>query len=197
MTRRYGIDTSVLVRLLTGDPEKDFQRRHCASGASVRDLPLRNLGHRQPTAATSYPAAAIAQSPVMLTSVEAVKLALPAFVLPYAFMANFAFLTIGTATEVTLTVFFAVCSMIAMGMAVQAYCFRNLDPVTPLVFLAVSLDLIVPWAHQPGIGVAWTAWEWCRAETRAGDLGSVLCLSFPNPPGSVEDGCRMNKCRVR
>ena len=25
MIRRYGIDTSVLVRLLTGDPEKDFQ----------------------------------------------------------------------------------------------------------------------------------------------------------------------------
>ena len=24
MIRRYGIDTSVLVRLLTGDPEKDF-----------------------------------------------------------------------------------------------------------------------------------------------------------------------------
>ena len=30
MIRRYGIDTSVLVRLLTGDPEKDFQ--HCVSG---------------------------------------------------------------------------------------------------------------------------------------------------------------------
>ena len=29
MIRRYGIDTSVLVRLLTGDPEKDFQ--HCVS----------------------------------------------------------------------------------------------------------------------------------------------------------------------
>ena len=30
MIRRYGIDTSVLVRLLTGDPEKDFQ--YCVSG---------------------------------------------------------------------------------------------------------------------------------------------------------------------
>ena len=29
MIRRYGIDTSVLVRLLTGDPEKDFQ--YCVS----------------------------------------------------------------------------------------------------------------------------------------------------------------------
>ena len=29
MTRRFGIDTSVLVRLLTGDPEKDFE--YCVS----------------------------------------------------------------------------------------------------------------------------------------------------------------------
>ena len=29
MIRRYGIDTSVLVRLLTGDPEKDFE--YCVS----------------------------------------------------------------------------------------------------------------------------------------------------------------------
>ena len=29
MIRLYGIDSSVLVRLLTGDPEKDFQ--HCVS----------------------------------------------------------------------------------------------------------------------------------------------------------------------
>lgn len=29
MIRRYGIDTSVLVRLLTGDPEKDF--KYCVS----------------------------------------------------------------------------------------------------------------------------------------------------------------------
>ena len=26
MTRAYGIDTSVLVRLVTGEPEPDFQR---------------------------------------------------------------------------------------------------------------------------------------------------------------------------
>ena len=26
MTRRYGIDTSILVRLLTGDPESEFER---------------------------------------------------------------------------------------------------------------------------------------------------------------------------
>ena len=79
-----------------------------------------------PTAPTSYAAAAIAQSPVVATSVEAVKLALPAFVLPYAFVANSALLTIGTPLDVTVTVFFAVCSMVAMGIAVQGYCFMRL-----------------------------------------------------------------------
>ncbi len=124
-----------------------------------------------PTAPTSYAAAAIAQAPVVPTSIEAVKLALPAFVLPYAFVANSALLTIGTAAEVTVTVFFAVCSMVAMGMAVQGYCFRNLDPVTRLLFLAASLGMITPWVQWNLIslvlGAAWTAWEWHRSQPRA------------------------------
>lgn len=33
MTRRYGIDTSVLVRLLTGEPAKEFE--HCVNGLRV------------------------------------------------------------------------------------------------------------------------------------------------------------------
>lgn len=33
MTRRFGIDTSILVRLLTGEPEADFA--HCVSGLRV------------------------------------------------------------------------------------------------------------------------------------------------------------------
>ena len=128
-----------------------------------------------PTAPTSYAAAAIAQAPVVPTSIEAVKLALPAFVLPYAFVANSALLTIGTATEVTVTVFFAVCSMVAMGMAVQGYCFRNLDPITRLLFLAASLGMITPWVQWNLIslvlGAAWTAWEWYRSQPRVAVAG--------------------------
>ena len=128
-----------------------------------------------PTAPTSYAAAAIAQAPVVPTSIEAVKLALPAFVLPYAFVANSALLTIGTAAEVTVTVFFAVCSMVAMGMAVQGYCFRNLDPVTRLLFLAASLGMITPWVQWNLIslvlGAAWTAWEWYRSQPRVAVAG--------------------------
>ena len=123
-----------------------------------------------PTAPTSYAAAAIAQAPVVATSVEAVKLALPAFVLPYAFVANSALLTIGTAAEVTVTVFFAVCSMIAMGMAVQGYCFRNLDPVTRVLLLGASLGLVTPWLQwnlaSLVLGVALTAWEWYCSQPR-------------------------------
>lgn len=123
-----------------------------------------------PTAPTSYAAAAIAQSPVVPTSVEAVKLALPAFVLPYAFVANSALLTIGGAGEVTVTVAFAVCSMVAMGMAVQGYCFRNLDGITRLLFLAASLGMVTPWLQWNivglVVGLALTGWEWMRARRR-------------------------------
>ncbi len=123
-----------------------------------------------PTAPTSYAAAAIAQSPVVPTSIEAVKLALPAFVLPYAFVANSALITIGNAVEVTVTVAFAVLSMIAMGMAVQGYCFRNLDGITRLLFLAASLGMVTPWLQWNivglVVGLALTGWEWMRARAR-------------------------------
>ena len=125
-----------------------------------------------PTAPTSYAAAAIAQSPVVPTSIEAVKLALPAFVLPYAFVANSALITIGGAMEVTVTIIFAVLSMIAMGMAVQGYCYRNLDPVTRLLFLAASLGMVTPWLQWNvvglAVGAALTGWEWYRAGRRMG-----------------------------
>ena len=123
-----------------------------------------------PTAPTSYAAAAIAQSPVVPTSIEAVKLALPAFVLPYAFVANSALITIGNAWDVTVTIIFAVLSMIAMGMAVQGYCFRNLDPVFRLLFLAASLGMVTPWLQWNVVGLvmglALTGWEWMRARGR-------------------------------
>ena len=32
-------------------------------------------------------------------------------------------------------------------MAVHSYCFRNFDPTTRLLFLAVSLDMITPWVQ--------------------------------------------------
>ena len=128
-----------------------------------------------PTAPTSYAAAAIAQSPVVPTSIEAVKLALPAFVLPYAFVANSALITIGSALEVTVTVAFAVLSMIAMGMAVQGYCFRNLDAVTRLLFLAASLGMVTPWLQWNVVGLvvglALLGWEWMRARGRVATAG--------------------------
>ena len=129
-----------------------------------------------PTAPTSYAAAAIAQSPVVPTSIEAVKLALPAFVLPYAFVANSALITIGNAWDVTVTVIFAVLSMIAMGMAVQGYCYRNLDPITRLLFLGVSLGMITPWIqwNVTGlvVGLLLMGWEWFRMKRRMAAAGT-------------------------
>lgn len=42
MTRRFGIDASILVRLLTGEPEADFAL--CASKLQARDLVQRHYG---------------------------------------------------------------------------------------------------------------------------------------------------------
>ena len=85
-------------------------------------------------------------------------------------MANSALLTIGAPLEVTVTVFFAVCSMVAMGIAVQGYCFMRLDVVSCLLFLAVSLGLVAPalqWnAASLVLGAALGFYCWFRSRPR-------------------------------
>ena len=104
---------------------------------------------------------------------EAVTLTLSA----YAFLANSALVTIGTVTEVTLTVFFAVCSMVAMGTAVEGYCFRKLDPVTRVLFLAASMGLVLPCVQwklaslDPGVVMTVLAWYRARPSVAVAVLG--------------------------
>jgi TRAP transporter 4TM/12TM fusion protein len=97
-----------------------------------------------PTAPTSYAAAAIAGAPIMPTAIEAMKLALPAFILPFLFVYDASLLMIGTPLKIAASVAFAIAGVTAMGMAVQNYCFAPMDLGKRALFFLCGLALIGP-----------------------------------------------------
>lgn len=98
-----------------------------------------------PTAPTSYAAAALAHSPVMPTALEAMKLALPAFILPYMFVAKGSLLLIGPLLDVVVTVVFAIAGIVAMAIALQNYAFAAMNFAKRFTFFLCGLALIGPW----------------------------------------------------
>ena len=108
-----------------------------------------------PTAPTSYAAAAIARSPIMPTAIEAMKLALPAFLLPYMFVVDPSLLLIGSAGKVAFGIVFALGGVISMSMAIQNFAFVHLDPVRRILFLAAGIGMIGPnlYWQIPGVVV--------------------------------------------
>jgi len=105
-----------------------------------------------PTAPTSYAAAAIARSPIMPTAIEAMKLALPAFLLPFMFVVDPSLLLIGSAGKVTVGIIFALGGIVSMAIAIQNYAFVPLDPVKRILFFVAGIGLIGPtlYWHIPG-----------------------------------------------
>ena len=97
-----------------------------------------------PTAPTTYAAAAIARSPIMPTAIEAMKLALPAFILPYMFVANISLLMVGSPATVAATAAFALAGIIAMAIALQNYAFAPMNPAKRAIFFLSGLALIGP-----------------------------------------------------
>lgn len=109
-----------------------------------------------PTAPTTYAAAAIARSPIIPTAIEAMKLALPAFILPYMFILDPSLLLIGSAPQVAVGTVFALAGVIAMALAVQDYAFAPLTLLKRALFFLGGLLMIGPtlYWHVPGVLVA-------------------------------------------
>jgi TRAP-type uncharacterized transport system fused permease subunit len=107
-----------------------------------------------PTAPTSYAAAAIASAPVMATALEAMKLALPAFLLPFLFVYDPSLLMIGPDWRVAVSVVLALGGVVAMGMAVQNYCFAALSVANRLLLFLCGVALIGPRLTWNLVGLA-------------------------------------------
>ena len=94
----------------------------------------------------AYAGSAIARSNPLKTGVQATKLAIAAFIIPYVFALNPALLVIpasGPLEIITVTIT-AFAGMFGVAIAVEGYMYANVNPILRLVALAGGLMLIIP-----------------------------------------------------
>ncbi|MBQ2004214.1 MAG: TRAP transporter large permease subunit, partial [Peptococcaceae bacterium] len=99
-----------------------------------------------PVALAAYAGSAIARSNPLKTGVQATKLAIAAFIIPYVFALNPALLVIpanGPLEIITVTIT-AFVGMFGVAIAVEGYVFANVNPILRIAALAGGLMLIIP-----------------------------------------------------
>ncbi len=110
-----------------------------------------------PVALAAYAGSAIAKSDPMRTALNASKLAIGAFLIPYIFCLNPAMLLIDTnVPEFIMIIITSVIGMFAISAALEGYMVSNLNPVFRIVLAAAGLMLIYPGTVTDIIGIAIT-----------------------------------------
>ena len=110
-----------------------------------------------PVALAAYAGSAIAKSDPMRTALNASKLAIGAFLIPYIFCLNPAMLLIDTnVLEFVLIIITSVIGMFAISAAIEGYMFTTLNPVFRIALAAAGLMLIYPGTVTDIIGIAIT-----------------------------------------
>ena len=98
-----------------------------------------------PVALAAYAGSAIAKSKPMMTAVEATKLAIAAFIVPYIFALNPSMLFINTTpVEVVLICITAVMGIFGVAAALNGFLFCRINPLLRIVILAGGLLLMIP-----------------------------------------------------
>ena len=111
-----------------------------------------------PVALAAYAGAAIAKSDPMKTGINASKLAIAAFLIPYMFCLNPAMLLIDTTVaEFVIIIITSVIGMFAIAAALEGYMLANLNPLLRIVLAAAGLCLIYPGTVTDIIGIVVTA----------------------------------------
>ena len=111
-----------------------------------------------PVALAAYAGSAIAKSDPMRTALNASKLAIAAFLIPYMFCLNPAMLLIDTtAAEFVVIIITSVIGMYAISAALEGYMLTNINPVMRVILLAAGLMLIYPGTVTDIIGTVITA----------------------------------------
>ena len=108
-----------------------------------------------PVALAAYAGSAIAKSNPMKTAVNASKLAVAVFIVPYVFCYNPSMLLIDTTplavVQIAVTSFIGIFGVAA---ALEGYCFAHMNPVMRIVIAAGGLLLIIPGAVSDLLGLA-------------------------------------------
>ena len=106
-----------------------------------------------PVALAAYAGSAIAKSNPMKTGVQATKLAIAAFIIPYVFAINPAMMFIDTnAMEVILIIATSVIGLFGVSTALEGYLLTNLNPVLRIAAAVGGLALIVPGSMTDVVG---------------------------------------------
>ncbi len=97
-----------------------------------------------PVCLATYAAASIAGSNLMNTAVQGIKLAIPAFVVPFIFIFNPPVALDGTTIEIVRELFFAVIAVFAMSIALEGFLRKEKSMVGRFLFGIISLCLFLP-----------------------------------------------------
>ena len=108
-----------------------------------------------PVALAAYAGSAIARSKPMQTALNATKLAIAAFVVPYIFALNPAMLLVETSfLEVALIVVTSIVGMLALGVGLEGYLRGDVAWPLRIVAIAAGLLLLVPGTWSDIVGIA-------------------------------------------
>ena len=121
-----------------------------------------------PVALAAYAGSAIAKAPPMKTAVNASKLAVGAFVVPYIFALNPAMLLIDTsAWQVALVVVTSLVGIFGVAAALNGFLFRGMKPLPRIVIAAGGLLMMDPAPLTDLVGVVLLAavalWQYIGA----------------------------------
>ncbi|MBP3509276.1 TRAP transporter permease [Oscillibacter sp.] len=99
-----------------------------------------------PVALAAYAGSAIAKAPPMKTAINATKLAIAAFIVPYIFAMNPAMLLVNVSNpfQVVQIVISALIGLFGVAAALNGFLYRKINPLFRLLLIAGGLGMMVP-----------------------------------------------------
>lgn len=110
-----------------------------------------------PVALAAYAGSAIAKSKPMRTAVNATRLGIAAYIVPYIF-AFFPALIMQVPVEapfVVLNVVLALCGLFAIAAGLQGYLFGKINPILRVIAIGAGLLIMIPMAGMHEISTVW------------------------------------------
>ena len=109
-----------------------------------------------PVALAAYAGSAIAKAPPMKTAINATKLAIAAFIVPYIFAMNPAMLLVNVTNplQVVQIVISALVGLFGVAAALNGFLYRKINPLFRLLLIAGGLGMMVPGTFTDVLGLA-------------------------------------------
>jgi len=106
-----------------------------------------------PICVAIYAAASIAGSEPIRTALQAMRLGIVAYIVPFAFAFNPALLLRGSPFQIISTIFFAMLGVGALSVGIEGYLFRSLNWLKRVLFVSGAIGLLSPLGIPRAIGM--------------------------------------------